>query len=366
MQRPSPILLSAAAAAALMLQGCQDAPQPLAPTPTTSVVAAEPAPLVPRIIAPQATDAAIDWTPTVRPEFNQHHVWLDPSAPRRPQLVVFLPGFEGKPRCCQLLLREAARLGYYVIGLMYPNEFNILSSCAGSPDSDCAANIRMEILDGMDRSSSLSINRANSIDNRLIKLLVYLDAHFPSEGWSRFLKNGAPDWSQIVVGGHSFGAGQAALIGTIRLVNRVALISGPAPEAAAAWVSIGRTPAAKYFALYHQHETWTSVIVENVTALDMDRFGSPVVPELSDPPYRGAHLLATDLEPRGGTGPAAAHLSTAVDVRTPLAPDGTPLLQDAWRYLWGDFSSAPGGLMGVMATPSRPSRTVGVPTGQSW
>jgi len=324
--------------ALLVACGSESSSLPSAPGSSIAAdhVADASAPLVPRIIAPQTTDPEIDWIPTVRPQFNHHYVWLDPSAPRRPKLVVFLPGFEGKPRCCQLLLGEAARLGYYVIGLMYPNEVNILSPCAGSPDPDCAANIRLELLDGVDRSSALSINHANSIDNRLTKLLLYLDSHFPSERWSRFLEDGRPDWSQILVSGHSYGAGQAAFIGTVRKVSRVAMISGPAPEEAAAWVSIGRTPAAKYFALYHQHETWTSVITANVTALDLDRFGSPVAPELSEPPYRGTHLLATDLAPRGGTDLATAHLSTAVDPFTPLAPDGTPLLRAAWRYLLGE------------------------------
>jgi hypothetical protein len=337
MQRPSihSKFVALAAVAALALQGCRDATDPRNLTSTMSMTATEPAPLVPRIIAPQATGAEIDWIPSFRPEFNHHFVWLDPSAPRFPKLVVFLPGFEGKPRCCQLMESEIARLGYYVIGLMYPNEFNIVTGCSASLDPDCAAQARLEILDGVDRSGTLSVNYANSIDNRLIKLLVYLDQSFPSEGWSRFLQDGEPDWSKIVISGNSFGAGQAALIGTVRKVKRVVMISGPAPEETAPWISIGETPAAKYFVLYHQHETWTSVITANVGALGLDRFGSPVAPELSEPPYGGTHLLATDLVPRGATDPAAAHLSTSVDVRTPLAPDGTPLLRDAWRYLWG-------------------------------
>lgn len=335
MPRLSSNLLSAAAVAALVLQGCREASRPLSPTLS---VEAEPVPLAPRIIPPEVTDPAIDWIPASRPEINQHHVWLDPSVPRRPKLVVFLPGNPGKPNGSRLLLAEAARLGYYVIGLTYANEFAILSPCATNPDPDCHANIRLEILDGVDRSSSLSVNRANSIDNRLIKLLLYLDENFPSEGWSRFLEDGEPDWSKIVISGHSFGAAQAALIGTVRKVSRVVMISGPAPEERSAWAAIGKTPAAKYFAIFHQHETWTSVIGANATALDMDRFGGPIAPELSEPPYENTHLLATDLAPRGPSDPATAHLSTAIDVRTPLASDGTPLLRDAWRYLWGDYS----------------------------
>lgn len=322
---------------ALASHACRDATRSLVPT-AMSVAAAEEAPLVPRIIPPEATDAAIDWIPASRPELNQHHVWLDPSVPRRPKLVVFLPGNPGKPNGSRLLLSEAARLGYYVVGLTYANEFAVISPCVSSPDPDCPANIRLEILDGVDRSSSLSVNRANSIDNRLTKLLLYLEAHFPDEGWMRFISDGEPDWPEIIVAGHSFGAAQAALIGTVRKVNRVVMISGPAPEERAAWVSIGSTPAAKYFALYHQHETWTAVISADVVALDLDRFGNPIAPELSEPPFGGTHLLATDLAPRGPNDPATAHLSTAIDVRTPLAPDGTPLLRNAWRYLFGDHT----------------------------
>ena len=78
------------------------------------------------------------------------------------------------------------------------------------------------------------------------------------------------------------------------------------------------------------------MIGANATALDMDRFGSPVAPELSALPFSGTHLLTTDLAPRGGSDLATAHRSTAVDLFTPLAPDATPVLRDAWRYLLGE------------------------------
>ena len=72
-------IIRLAAVAALALEGCQDAARPLSPTPTMSLTTAVPAPLQPRIIAPQATDPAIDWVPTVNPQFNHHYVWLDPA-----------------------------------------------------------------------------------------------------------------------------------------------------------------------------------------------------------------------------------------------------------------------------------------------
>jgi hypothetical protein len=47
--------------------------------------------------------------------------------------------------------------------------------------------VRLEILDGTDRTPLVDVDRANSIENRLIKLLQYLDANRPGEGWGGFL-----------------------------------------------------------------------------------------------------------------------------------------------------------------------------------
>jgi len=101
--------------------------------------------------------------------------------------------------------KEAARLGYHVIGLMYQNDVPVDSVCKGKPDRDCSGNLRMEIIDGIDRSTLTVVTPANGIDNRLTKLLAYLAQQFPDEGWSRFLKDGGPKWSQIAVAGQSQG-----------------------------------------------------------------------------------------------------------------------------------------------------------------
>lgn len=315
-----------------------------------SVAAAEPAPLVPRLIAPQTTDPDIDWVPTIEPQFNHHYVWLDASRPSSGKLFVFLPGIgtqSPRPRSYQLVQQEAARLGYHVIGLMYPTNVGP-GGCSGGPDPECFENVRMEIIDGVDRSDLVAVSRANSLDNRLTKLLLYLDAQFPTEGWSRFLHGGEPKWSQIAVGGHSGGAGQAALIGKIRHVDRVVIVAGP-PDARglgepAAWVSIGETPAAKHFELLHQRDPRNAGILANIDALKLNRFGDPVVPELSEPPYGGSHVLITDLEPTGGYGADNPHRSVAADAWAPRGPDGTPLLREAWRYLLGDRNESGGGL----------------------
>lgn len=346
--------------AILALAACHEpnAPRHAAPPPQAAdagadddaldPVTADAAPLVPRIIAPQATDAAIDWVPATNPQFNHHFVWLDPARESNGKLLVFLPGTGGRPRGYQRLEQEAARLGYHVIGLMYQNSFQnnlgVIEACRSTPDPDCTGNTRLEVIDGVDHSSVVDVNQANSIDNRLTKLLLYLDAQYPDEGWSRFLDDGEPRWSQIAVAGHSQGAGHAALIGKIRHVYRVIMFGGPADDRVSgqsdAWISIGKTPAAKYFELFHLRDHFGPGIRLALTAFGLQRFGDPVTVETSEPPYGGTHVLVTDLEPQGGYVVPNPHLSEAVDAQTPLDPDGTPALRDAWRYLLGAPDSA--------------------------
>ena len=346
----------AVASIAFLLTRCRDAERPVSPDPTAlgatgltmSRVAEEPAPLVLHPVAPRETDPSIDRA------LADHYVWLDTTARgnpnwRRgnPKLLLFLPGNNNQPAGWLRLEQEAARLGYHVIGLMYQNDVTVVQVCLGSPDPDCSGNIHLEVQDGIDRSTLVNVTWANSIENRLAKVLRFLADSFPDEGWSRFLEDTSPKWSQIAVAGQSQGAAQAAMIGKVHSVNRVVMFSGP-PDANVVgqvdpWVSIGLTPAAKYFALFHKRDHLVARIPLNLAALDMLRFGDPVLVgdslggQLGEPPYGGTHVLTTDLRPTlGYLAPNAPHQSTARDNNTPLGPDRTPLLRAAWRYLLGD------------------------------
>jgi hypothetical protein len=328
----------AAASITLASVGCQDAARPVGSIgPTMSRVVDESAPLVLHIVSPQATDADINYVPPVNPQLNHHYVWLNAAAPGNSKLFVFMPGTRNVPASWLLLEQEAARMGFAVIGLMYQNDVEVINACRANPDPDCSGNMRLEILDGIDRSGFVNVTPANGVFNRLTKLLTYLDGQYPDEGWSRFLQGGEPKWSQIVVSGQSQGSGEAALIGKLYHVDRVVMFSGPPeqriPEEIDRWISIGATPAAKYFALYHDQDHVVAGIRVNLPAFDLERFGPPVQVELSAPPYDGAHILFTDLRPTLGYAQPNAHQSTARDNNTPIGPDGVPLLRDAWRYL---------------------------------
>ena len=335
------------------------------------------APLIRYIVPPQATDDRIDGA------VANHYVWLDTTARSNHKLFLFLPSGRSAPDTFQLVGQEAARLGYHVISLMYQNDLILVALCgaaaarSAADGSACYESARLDIIDGRGRSAAIpelaqagfAVSEANSIDNRLTRLLDSLDAWHPGQGWSRFLVNGAPKWSRIAVGGHSQGGGEAAMIAKIRLVPRVVMFSSvpdtvPAGQAPA-WISSHKTPSHRYFALAHDCDQFFRSIVASWDSLGMnasvasspraDRPGTfcrnwtstsrnaPVAPEHSAPPYGGTHVLITDLQPQVCPPPPAgaykhrcSHQSTASDLFTPRNPvDGTPLLRDAWRYLLG-------------------------------
>jgi len=289
------------------------------------------APLVLHVVAPQATDPAIDRF------LDSHYVWLDTTARSNHRLLLFLPGTAQPPAFYQLVQQEAARLGYHVIGLMYPNAGGSAKACPTAPDpSACYENARLEIIDGIDRVAFLDVNVANSIDNRLTKLLEYLALQYPDEGWNRFLLRDKPKWSQIAISGHSGGGGNAAMIAKIRLVTRVVLFSSVTDSIhtdAPSWLATHLTPVERYYGIAHDRDVFYRSIRAGWDSLGLGVFGAPAPPETSSPPYDGTHTLVTGLTPQGGFVDNNAHGVPSNDLNTPLGPDGTPLLRDAWRYL---------------------------------
>src|SRR2546430_4133777 len=161
-----------AASITLVLAGCQDAAAPshdspaLGATPTMSV---QPhAPFILHQVPPASTDRNIDkW-------LSDHFVWLYPGAERGEKLLVHLPGGANPiqvPASFQFLAREAARLGFHVIVLTYPNQDRgIELLCGGNPA--CEENVRLDIIDGGARSFPVvDVSRADNIDKHLTKLL---------------------------------------------------------------------------------------------------------------------------------------------------------------------------------------------------
>ena len=220
-------------------------------------------------ILPSAADPSIT-------RFNEPNVIVfDEAAPADSPLVVFLPGTDGKPRSAGQLLRVVAAQGYRVIGLEYNDEPAVVQVCPRNPDSSCSANFRAHRIFGGNARSPVENTQAETIVNRLVSLLGYLQEHDSAQHWDRYLLDGEPNWSRIVVSGLSQGAGMAAYIAKHKLVARVVLFSSPwdhvrASQQLAPWIGEpSATPPDRWFAEYHRRENTAALLARAYKVLQI-------------------------------------------------------------------------------------------------
>ena len=202
----------------------------------------------------------------------------------------------------------------------------------------------MEILSGANDSPFVDVSLNNSIANRLTKLLTYLEQLDPGQGWGQWLDpaTGQPDWSKMILSGHSQGSGHAAFISKLFTVARVVMLAGPEDQQASGipspWISApnGATPTDRYYGFGHISDTFYSRFILAWQALGLSQFGPPVNVDNSTRPFNGSHQLLTAAPPADGTITGLkAHNSPAADLSTPILPDSTPIYgaHGVWQYL---------------------------------
>jgi predicted esterase len=244
-------------------------------------------------IKPSATDLSIE-------RFDDPHYIVFASSPgASAQLVLFMPGTGGKPANAAGLLSVVAEQGYRVIGLEYDNDPAVVQVCAHNRFSSCSSDFRRKRIFG-EGASVIDNPRAESIVNRLVKLLEYLEMQHPGNGWSNYLAGAAPKWDRIVVSGMSQGAGMAAYIAKREQVARVVLFSSPwdfyGHEVLAPWLSSPSvTPPERWFAEYHKRENTAALIARAYVALQIPRenirvFGLPLPSVIQGAPTNPFHL----------------------------------------------------------------------------
>jgi hypothetical protein len=194
---------------------------------------------------------------------NFHFIFINTNVPARGQLFVFLPGTDGVPAGYTNVARTAANLGFHSVGLMYPNGVTMNSLCADSTNPDCYAEARLAVING-GTNAEISISATDCITNRLVKLIQYLSSHNPSQNWSQFLDAGArPIWPNIIIAGHSQGAGHAGIIGKTYPVARSLMFAdtdwwtpnGQLPGQPAPWITnSGVLPPQCFFGFVHTND----------------------------------------------------------------------------------------------------------------
>jgi hypothetical protein len=177
----------------------------------------------PLSIRPSDTDPRIS-------EFNSPHLAWTPAGTSRNRLLVFLPGTGGTPRDAlhYAFLTTAAGLGYHVVALMYPDKIAAQRQCSHSDDPDAYLKFRRAVIRGGVIGVGRTIAAYDSIESRLTKLLAYLDAHQPGQGWAGYLgRDGGIQWRLVAAAGHSQGGGHSYMLGKDHEVDRVLLFGSP-------------------------------------------------------------------------------------------------------------------------------------------
>lgn len=295
---------------------------------------AMPASVMELSIQPSATDPAINTFD------SPHTVYFDSVAKPRNQLLVFFPGTNGKTRGIGGFCSTAAELGYQVINLMYPDDIPA-TVVRNQKDRDAFLNFRLEIIEGNDLSTFIDVNRANSIENRLIKALQYLDKTRPKEGWGKYLTaKGELDWPDIAVSGLSQGAGHAALIATRHRVARAIMFGGPkdydrSASKPAGWYTPPATPIERFFTFNHEQDQQGCDLKEQLEicgVMGLEKFGKAVSVDSVASPFKNSRILTTNY-PGTPLTSVRAHTSVVANGSTPKGADGGWLFKPVWIYM---------------------------------
>lgn len=281
-------------------------------------------------VEPQQTDAAIT-TQTVGDPLQ--YAYLPQNALlRKDVLFVFIPGTFSTPGSYNDVCEAAAQSGYYSFGVAYSNLSPVEFYEGLNPTDSTVRDILNEFLTGNNTSPRVTVTRANSFENRIIKMISYLDSLNPAENWKRFLTADKQiKWSKISVAGHSQGSDHAMYMSKARQVYRAGFIGGPGSfllkngNYPSFMQEPGLTPYSKLYGFNHLKDPvrkWSDVKVT------WGILGLPGAPNsVDDRAVNGSHQLTTDLNL------SDAHSGTIQDDVTPKDQNGNPLYAPVWQYM---------------------------------
>ncbi len=262
----------------------------------------------------------------------RHFVAIDSSSSNG-FLYLHLAGSGGLPENSQRLALFAAARGYATVSLAYPNWPSVAALTGSLGDPAAPGAVRAERLFGVDASALVEVDAANSVANRLVRLLLHQHAAHPAEGWDRFLDGDQPRWSRIVVGGHSQGAGHAAYLAQEFPLAGALLLAGPGDAVAGAGVAswllrpLRITPTGVY-GLVHQLDPDFAFFQITQGVLGLDQGGPSQDIDLVAPAnWRANRLTSSRTDIPGGN----VHGAVAVDAHLPPPPG----YDAAWAYMLG-------------------------------
>ncbi len=257
--------------------------------------------------------------------FAPHEVGL-PSGTPNGRLVVFFHGSGASPQSYGSVRGTLQAAGSTVLMLRYLGATGTGAACPWSvagTDPDCHRAFRGESVFGEGvadpsghayDSPAVAISAADSVENRLLSVVDWVVTNKPELGWDSFQQRDGSgtctsysgygpcdlDWSNVVLVGHSLGAGVALYLSKFHDVARVGMISGPFDEffdegltTVAPWITEGgfATASSAMFGLQHVGEYNVPYTAAAWAALAMS--GPTTSVDNAGAPYGGSHQLST-------------------------------------------------------------------------
>lgn len=292
------------------------------------------------IVSLSAQDVLFRFVP-VSLEINseQHYTVRPVGADKQKGKILFMfPGTNGRPRNYIRFCDVAAKMGYHVIAVAYPNTESARFFCQLTEDTACYGNFRREVVFGEEGIEDYVVNPSECILTRMKEAIQTIHQKDPDGGWNQFLPGGNIAWSKILLGGHSQGAGHAAYLAKHFSVYRVLMFAGPNDyhtklNLPAGWLFMhSATPASRYFAFLHQHDSLVPVAeqIQQIEALGIKSPAFRFIPGQSIP--AGTQLFISRLDQDS----PFSHISLVIDSHTPVDENKSPLYEPVWRWMLGE------------------------------
>jgi hypothetical protein len=264
---------------------------------------------------------AADADPAAKAILSTQLGYLDTTVPNRGVLVVYLHG-AGVPTTCGSTEhgKVLAKMGFHVLSPCYVSDYGV---------GNCGADIegcRLEAFDGVDHHAFVNIPPADSIEERVVKGLLYLQGQIPQGDWKYFLDGDKPKWSKILISGISHGASTAAVIGLHRDVLRVVSLSGPLDSGQAWLKKTPITPRDRFYAFTHTADPQHPGHLTSFA--DMGLPGTPTSVDGANAPYAGSHQLMTSAPTNDG------HGSTQAGGSSPKDANGAYTFLPVWQTMY--------------------------------
>lgn len=316
---------------AILVTSCQKPEDILPESPMQARVL--PGSLQEYLIAPSTTN------PSIFLYNNNHYVCVDTRVTAKNKLFIFFPGTGGSPEFYKLIVKHAASLGYYAIGLMYPNGSEMYTWSGANPDNSQFGKCRKEIFDGTNQTLGVAVNSTNCIKGRLYRLLQYLAVTYPTLNFQQFINGTNVYWSKCTLAGHSQGGGHAFYIGKQVAVER-SIAFGSIDwntyyNRSADWVSVaGATPVSKFYSINSTRDEVFNYTNVQTQLTVMGLAGTPVSIDNVTPPYGNSHRLTTSATPAISV-IVPNHNIACLDGYVPKTSTGavSTSFANAWTYL---------------------------------